>query len=227
MITAFLPCRLGSQRVPDKNTKDFAGVEGGLTSIKLKQLLDSKKIDVIVLSTNDTLVMEIAKRVSKEIIIDERPNELALSSTSTDELIEYIPKIIKEGHVLWTHTTSPFLTPEFYDSSIETYIDKVLKDDIHDSLMTVNKIHSFLWNKKGSFNYDRQKEKWPRTQTLEELFEINSGVFLNSIQNYRKFKDRIGMNPFLLYTKKVESFDIDWPEDFDLAEMIYEKLNLI
>ena len=34
MITAFLPCRKGSQRIPDKNVKPFAGIEGGLLKIK-------------------------------------------------------------------------------------------------------------------------------------------------------------------------------------------------
>jgi CMP-N-acetylneuraminic acid synthetase len=35
MFTIFLPCRSGSERVPEKNTKPFAEVEGGLLTIKL------------------------------------------------------------------------------------------------------------------------------------------------------------------------------------------------
>lgn len=223
MITAFLPCRLGSQRVPLKNTKDFAGVKGGLILIKLRQLLNSKRIDKIVLSTDDPKVMEIGYKISDEIIIDERPKELALSSTSTDDVIKYVPKIIKEGHVLWTHTTSPFLTSNVYDNAIDMYLENL---ENFDSLMTVNKIQSFLWDNKGSYNYDRNKEKWPRTQTIEELFEVNSGIFLNSINNYNKFEDRIGEKPFLMETEGYESFDIDWPEDFEFAEMIYRKINI-
>jgi len=101
-----------------------------------------------------------------------------------------------------------------------------LDSENFDSLMTVNKIHSFLWDSKGSYNYDREKEKWPRTQTIEELFEINSGIFINSIKNYNKFDDRIGEKPFLMNTKGFESFDIDWPDDFKLAEIIYKGLNI-
>lgn len=29
-VHVFLPCRKGSERIPNKNTKDFAGVKGGL-----------------------------------------------------------------------------------------------------------------------------------------------------------------------------------------------------
>ena len=79
-------------------------------------------------------------------------------------------------------------------------------------------------NENGSFNYNRKDEKWPRTQTLKELFEINSGMFISSINNYQKFEDRIGKNPFLMSSKGYTSFDIDWPEDFELGEMIYRKL---
>lgn len=224
MITVFLPCRAGSERIPEKNTKTFADVNGGLLTIKLHQLLKVDSIDNIVLSSNDLNVIKIARQVSNRIIIDERPEHLALSSTSTDDLVKYVPQIIKEGHVIWTHTTSPFLDHFIYSKAIKLYLDN-LNNELNDSLMTVNRIQTFLWDHKKSFNYDRKLEKWPRTQTLKELFEINSGMFINSIDNYKKFDDRIGEEPFLMNTKGYTSFDIDWPEDFLLGEMIYRRLN--
>lgn len=220
MITAFVPCRAGSQRIPKKNTKVFAGVQGGLVEIKLKQLLNVSLIDKIILSTNDPEVIAIAKGIDKRIIIDERPEHLATSETSTDDLINYVPSIITQGHVLWTHVTSPFLSSEVYQTAIETYLEDINLGS-HDSLMTVNKIQTFLWDENGSINYDRKKEKWPRTQTLKEIYEVNSGMFLNSIKNYIRFKDRIGDSPILYKTEGYFSFDIDWPEDFKLAESIY------
>lgn len=69
-----------------------------------------------------------------------------------------------------------------------------------------------------------KKEKWPRTQTLPELYEVNSGVFINSLDNYLNFKDRIGKKPFLYRTEGLSSFDIDWPEDFDMAENLYKNI---
>lgn len=220
MITAFIPCRAGSQRVPKKNTKVFAGVPGGLVEIKLRQILNVSLIDKIILSTNDPEVISIGKSIDKRIIIDERPEHLATSETSTDDLINYVSNVITEGHVLWTHVTSPFLSPQVYELAIEKYLEAISLGQ-HDSLMTVNKIQTFLWDEKGGINYDRKKEKWPRTQTLKKIFEINSGIFLNSVENYIKFKDRIGKSPVLYKTEGYASFDIDWPEDFKLAELIY------
>lgn len=221
MVSVFLPCRAGSQRVPDKNTKHFAGIKGGLLKLKLKQLLDVHLIDKIILSTNDPNVIDIAVGLDKRIILDIRPEELANSNTRTDDLINYVPEIIKEGHVLWTHVTSPFLDTNIYNEAIEHYLQSIYLG-VNDSLMSVNKIQTFLWDKNGSVNYNRNEEKWPRTQTLPEWYEINSGIFISSIDNYKKYNDRVGIKPILFQIQGFASFDIDWPEDFKFAETIYK-----
>lgn len=219
-MTIFLPCRSGSQRIPQKNTKIFAGIEGGLLRVKLNTLLQVSSIDTILVSTNDLEVMAVAKSFkNKKIVIDVRPEHLATSSTSTDDLVKYVPTIIKDKHILWTHVTSPFISVSTFEKAIEQYF----KIDDYDSLMTVNKIQTFLWDKEKPINYDRSVEKWPRTQTLPELFEINSGFFINSRENYLKYQDRIGIKPYLYVTEGNESVDVDWPEDFKLAEMIYKQ----
>ncbi|MFV0565526.1 MAG: cytidylyltransferase domain-containing protein [Flavobacteriaceae bacterium] len=217
-MTVFLPCRAGSQRIPRKNTKIFAGVEGGLLKIKLNTLLRVSNIDHIVVSTNDIEVIEIVKSFcSDKIVVDIRPEHLATSNTSTDDLIKYVPNIIHDEYILWTHVTSPFITHH----TLEKAIEKFKKADTFDSLMSVNKIQTFLWGEKGPINYDRSVEKWPRTQTLPIIYEVNSGFFINNRQNYIKYGDRIGKYPFLFVTEGYEGVDIDWPEDFQLAEMIY------
>ena len=220
-ITVFLPCRKGSQRIPSKNIKTFAGVEGGLLRIKLKQLSDLKSITNIILSTNDEEVIKIASEIEIEnLIIDRRRDELCLSSTSTDDLIKYIPEIIPSGHVLWTHVTSPFINEKRYAEIIEEYKISLLQE--YDSLMTVLPLQGFIWDSNKPISYNRNIEKWPRTQTIASMFEIDSGVFLNSVDNYLKLNDRIGLHPKMFTTSKIESFDIDWPEDFEIAEIIYK-----
>lgn len=223
-ISVFLPCRAGSERVPHKNTRTFAGIEGGLLKIKLQQLIACNTIDTIVLSTNDEEVIQLAETLSSDKIkIDRRPEHLATSSTSTDDLVKYVPTIISEGAVLWTHVTSPFIDGKIYEEAINVYKDALSKVE-NDSLMSVTALRTFIWNKEGAVNYDRNKEKWPRTQTIEPLYEINSGIFLADIDIYRNLQDRIGQKPFLFENNDIDSFDIDWEEDFFIAEAIYNKL---
>lgn len=218
-IHAFLPCRKGSERVPRKNIKPFAGIENGLIEVKIQQLLDCDAIDEVVLSTNDEEILSFASSIkNKKLHIHKRIDSLCSSSTSTDELVLHAVDLIPDGDILWTHVTSPFINAMTYSDIIANY-KKCLKNG-YDSLMTTTLLHSFLWSENSPINYDRNIEKWPRTQTITPVHEINSGVFLNSASNYRKFNDRIGEKPFLHSMNKITAHDIDWPEDFFIAESI-------
>ena len=218
-VKCFLPCRKGSERVPKKNIKPFAGFSAGLLEIKLKQLLKSNLIEEIVLSSNDNEILDFAYSLNNERLrLHCREDKLCTSLTSTDELVRHAVDLIPNGHILWTHVTSPFLSSELYDSLIVKYFSAI--DDGFDSLMTTSLIHGFLWNYDGPINYDRRQEKWPRTQTILPLHEINSAAFISSADNYRKFDDRIGVKPLLYPLDKITSFDIDWPDDFRLAECV-------
>lgn len=219
-VTAFLPCRSGSQRVINKNTRPFAGNSNGLIGIKLDQLLQSELIEKVVLSTDDDKVKEIGRSFNNgKIIIDDRPAALAMSSTSTDEVIEYVAGIIDNKHILWTHVTSPFVGTEIYNNAIQLYFEKKHE---YDSLMSVTPLKKFAWFKGSPVNYNREIEKWPRTQTLEPIMEVNSAMFIAHSDIYKKHNDRIGLKPNLFEMSVEESFDIDWEIDFKIAEMIWE-----
>ncbi len=220
MLTVFLPCRKGSQRIPDKNVRNFAGVNGGLLAIKINQLIRVSSIDKIVVSSNDERVLDyVSQLTDSRIITDERPEKLGNSNTTTDELIQYVPGIICSGHILWTHVTSPFVNESDYQKAINIYFD-CLKDGF-DSLMTVQKLQGFIWNDNSPVSYERTELKWPMTQNIRPLYEVDSGIFISHANNYQKLGDRIGLNPFLLVQDKLKSIDIDWPEDYEFAEKIW------
>ncbi|MDS3859248.1 acylneuraminate cytidylyltransferase family protein [Thermosynechococcaceae cyanobacterium BACA0444] len=221
-VTCFLPCRQGSERIKNKNIKPFAGFNHGLIEIKINQLANVDLIDTIVLSTNDNTIIEFAKTLSLEkLVIDKRDDSLCASQTRTDDLIHYVSKIIDQGHILWTHVTSPFLTSKSYVEIIKLYFKSL--DEGYDSLMTTTELRSFIWNQNGPVNYDRVIEKWPRTQTITPLHEVNSGAFLCDAYIYKNYNDRIGENPFLYTLDKIQGFDIDWDEDFIIAESLLDK----
>lgn len=221
----FLPCRKGSERVPHKNTRIFAGVEGGLLGIKLNELSKAQLIDEIIVSSNDDEVLRIAASLQRDKISTiRRDDSLCSSQTSTDQLIKYVAELIKDGTIMWTHVTSPFLKAETYDDMLRTYYEHY---PTYDSLMAVNPIRTFLWNNKQPVNYQRNQEKWPRTQTIDPLFEVNSGAFIADASIYHEFNDRVGKHVYMYETSKLESMDIDWQEDFDLAEKLYKMINIL
>ena len=218
-LVAFLPCRKGSQRIRDKNIKKICNYEMGLVEIKLNQLLKVEKIKNIFLSTDDLKKINFAKRLNKKkIILDVRPDFLCSNKTSTDQLIRYVGEKFNNVNILWTHVTSPFINSEFYDKFIDKYFETL--NITNDSLMSVTKVQKFIWNDKGPVSYSLNPEKWPRTQTIKPLFEINSGVFIAHSDLYKKFHNRIGLSPFLYEIDHLTAFDIDWEEDWIIAENI-------
>lgn len=225
-LIAFLPCRSGSERIPKKNTKKFYKYDFGLFENKIKQLINSKLIDRIIVSTDDVEIIDYIKKNPLHDSLECHPREKNLSSstTTTDELISYAGLLIKSLYpncnVLWTHVTSPFINSDIYDSAIKQYLE--MDKNKNDSLMSVTPLKNFIWNKEGPLNYDRKKIKWPLTQSLEKVYEINSGIFISSIESYILNNDRIGKSPCLYELDKISGFDIDWEEDFQLAELYAE-----
>jgi CMP-N-acetylneuraminic acid synthetase len=222
IINAFLPCKKKSSRVKNKNKRKFANIDFGLVKIKLKQLLRAKLINKIYLSTNDQQIINFAKNLrSKKIIIHKRVDKLlSQDGTITQKLITHAMEIIPDGHILWTHVTSPFVGPKIYDQAIKKY-QNVLKKE-YDSLMTVTKVKGFIWDDTKPINYNYKKTKWPRTQDIKPLNKINSAIFLNSRDNYFKFKNRLGNKPFMFELIKYYGLDIDDAEDFYLAEFLFK-----
>lgn len=227
-ISFFLPTRKGSERVLNKNTRPFAGIEGGLLRLKLEQLISVDRVNSIIVSTNDESTIEVAKSLKNDKIkIILRPEELCLSSTVIEDFIDYVPSIVQAEHIFWVHATAPFADVNVLNAALDCYELEVIDKQKYDSLLSVTKIQQFLWSKEDNkcINCDRSIVKWPRTQDLSPLYEINHAFYINSRENYLKFHDRIGNKPCLYELDKIHSFDIDWNDDFALAEMIYNNLN--
>lgn len=223
-IVFFLPTRKGSLRVKNKNTRPFAGIDGGLMENKIRQLVETMKLDEIILSTNDEICMEIANKYTSDsrLRIIERPNELCLDTTNLQDLISYVPTITDANHILWGHVTTPICDAKEYDKAIDLYFSKLIEG--YDSLVSVIEFKNFLMNNAGKLVNNTTSIPWPRTQDLEALFEINHAIFIAKREIYIEYKNRIGLKPLLYFMDKLKSLDVDWEEDFIIAEVIYKSL---
>ncbi len=223
-IAFFLPTRKGSERVKSKNTRPFAGIEGGLVENKIKQLLATKHIDEILFSSNDEMCIAIAEKYASDsrLRIIPRPNELCLSTTNLQDLICYVPTITNADHILWGHVTTPLVEAKVYDTAIEQYLSKITKG--YDSLVSVKELKNFLLNQEGKLVNNTTDIPWPRTQDLEPLYEINHAIFLAKRSVYTEQKNRIGQKPLLYIMDEIHSKEIDWEEDFKIEEIMYKTL---
>lgn len=222
-IIAVVPCRAGSERVRNKNTRSFAEISGGLLELKLSQLAGVEELEEIIVSTNDPVVAEYARGFSTEqdarVTVIDRPDELGRSSTAMSEFIQYLGALREQGTMLMTHVTHPFMTAAVFRELIEAWGEAQRKG--HDSLLTVTKLHTFLWDaQRRPFNYDDAEEKWPRSQDIPPLFEINHAAYLIPFSRVLETGDRVGESPWMYEMSGETVMDIDWEDQFTLLQDI-------
>ena len=129
-LTAVIPVRQGSQRVKNKNFREFAG----------KSLLEHK-IDVvknlpvneIIINTDSEYAIELAKK--NGIKYHKREPYYASSECTNSEYHEYLAKATDSENIIITQVTAPLVT-------LSTFIEAIAifnKVDCN-SLMSIKKI---------------------------------------------------------------------------------------
>ena len=221
-VTALIPCRAGSERIPHKNTRPFAN--SSLIQIKLEQLSLAPSIKKVVVSTDDPMVVDACKEFDgPNVELHKRNPKFADNKTTTDELCRYFAEAINFEHLLWTHVTSPFVTSRVYEDAIEKYFKGLEKGK--DSLIGVKRTQEFVWRSDlTAVNYDIPSQgMWPRTQSIDPLYIVNSAIFLAPQAVMKKHQNRIGAAPIIFEMSELSSFDIDWESDFQTAEIIWAR----
>lgn len=222
-MIGFIPCRAGSERVKHKNTRPFAGYENGLLELKLRQMQKVTGLDQIIVSSNDPLVLDYAARFAAEedarVTPLPRPEEWGNSATSMGAFIaDYIAHLSEDGDIFWTHVTHPFATAAVYQRALDAY--HRVRAEGYDSLISATKLQKFLWRDGKPFNYDNTVERWPRSQDIAPVYEINHAIYAMPFALMRETRDRIGHKPYFFEMEEAESMDIDWEEQFLLMDEI-------
>ena len=221
-VTALIPCRAGSERVPNKNTRPFAN--SSLIQIKLEQLSLVPSIGKVIVSTDDPVVVAACEEFGgSKVEIHERDPELARSETTTDELSSYFANTLDFETLLWTHVTSPFVTKHVFEDAIDKYFAGL--ETGNDSLIGVRRTQEFVWRTDlTAVNYDIETQgMWPRTQSIDPLYIINSAIFIASRDVMQKHQNRTGNSPMIYEMSELDSFDVDWESDFKTAELIWSR----
>ena len=222
-IVALLPMKGNSERVPNKNLKDFAGKP--LYHRAMDALLGSKYIEKVVVNTDSEIIKkDLMDHYSENVIIVDRPDEIIGDMVSMNKIIGHDVNEVPADFYLQTHSTNPLLK----SSSIELAIEKMFelsKDNEFDSIFSVTKLQTRLYKSSGEpFNHN--PEELLRTQDLDPLYEENSNFYIFTKESFvASGGKRIGFAPYMFEIDKIEAVDIDEPQDFVIAEALYKLLS--
>ena len=213
-FAALLPMKGHSERVKDKNIRDFNGRP--LFWHILNTLMQCDYISGVHIDTDSRAIADMARGFFPDVHIIERPKELCGDMVSMNAVIKHDIEIVGGEYFIQTHTTNPLVRPESLQEGCRRFLEK---RDKFDSLFSVNRIQTRLYDAAGkAVNHD--PGKLIRTQDLPPLYEENSNFYIFSRTSFLKNDTRIGMCPQMMELARFEASDIDEESDFMLAEQI-------
>ena len=127
MITALIPARAGSKRIPDKNVKELNGVPLVAHSIISAAALKQQGIiNRIVVSSNDERVATITNNYDAEYL--SRPDEICNDSTGDYPVIHHaVTKLDLTGLIIYLRPTTPYRVLFHIEEAIKL-IEKIGED---------------------------------------------------------------------------------------------------
>ena len=219
-VTALVPMKGRSERVPAKNMRNLGGKP--LFFHILESLSNAKLVREIIVDTDSPQIKLLINQNFPQVIILPRPRHLLGDKVSMDPIIEYDIKHIKTKHFLQTHATNPFLKSTTIDNAIRAYFEVLAKG--YDSVMAVTRYQARFYNHlKQPINHN--PAIMLPSQDMLPLYEDNSNFYIISTETFAKYKNRVGKNPYFIELPKLECVDIDEEQDFYLAEALFDFLN--
>lgn len=209
-VVAVVPIKLNNKRLPQKNTKSFTNGAPLCTYI-FSTLKKVDKIEEIYVYCSNP---DITKFLPEGVKYLKRSESLDQDSTSMTKVLNCFAQVVDADIYVMTHTTAPFIS----EKSISKGLDAVLSGE-YDSSFAAKKLQDFLWKDGKPFNY--ALDNIPRTQDLDTMYEETSGFYVYEKSVMTEKHRRIGDNPFIVEVGEIESVDIDEPEDFMIADAIY------
>lgn len=207
---AFVPIKLNSQRVKNKNILPLGGHP--LCWHIFNALLHAQGIDEVYCYCSDEAVRQY---IPAEVTFLKRDPMLDGQLVKGFDIYErFIADVDADVYIL-CHATSPFLKSETITRGV-----RAVKEEGFDSAFSAKRIQTFAWYQGKPINYDINDV--PRTQELEPIYVETSAFFMFQKNVFTEHRRRIGFRPFICETDDIESVDIDEPADYEFAVRLAE-----
>lgn len=222
-VLAITPARGGSKGVPRKNIKPMAGKP--LLQYTVEAVRACPLIDRYIVNTEDAEIRAVAESLGVEA--QDRPEDFWHDNTfqEVDRLLIWAVKDLEQKGagidiVVLLYPTAP-LRPS---RAITESVDLILNQG-YDSALTLYEDRSYIWERvdQGStvrpVNYDpkkrgpNQKEGWNQWKENKAVYAMKRDLLMDT-------GCRLGGRIGFVEMDRLESIDIDRPEDFALAEQI-------
>tara|TARA_B100000674_G_C37869184_1_gene928609 strand:+ start:383 stop:1090 length:708 start_codon:yes stop_codon:yes gene_type:complete len=220
-LIVIIQARTGSSRTPRKMVNDFCGTT--LTDIGIQKILNSKIIPKknFYLTVGDDELIDIGNKYGVNIF--KRSEKSVKENSDVKVIYEWHDKL---DYKYWIkiNACQPLLRTE----TIDRFVEEFLNSD-SEGMFSVLKKKNYYWNKDGEMI-----TPWPEgltimnTGVVEHTYEACHSLFAGSKQQLingvwtGSFQTKSDPELFEI-TSEVEISDIDYPWEFKLCEILYQK----
>ena len=216
-ITALVPMRHHSERVPGKNYRDLAGKP--LFHYILETLSRVPEVDQIVVDTDSPVILDQLQAFFPDVTALERPAHLRAGEVPMNDVLLNTTAQLESEWFLQTHSTNPLLRPETVSAAIRKMLASIPE---HDSLFSVTRRQVRFW-KPGAVPLNHDPAVLLRTQDLPPVFEENSCLYIFRRETLAERGNRLGARPLMFEIEALEAMDIDEEHDFRLVELLIQR----
>lgn len=227
MNIAIIPARGGSKRIPRKNIKEFCGHP--MLAYPIKAALESGVIDKVIVSTEDEEIAAVACKYGAEVPFY-RPAALADDHTGTSPVVrDALQRLLQLGwdirHCACIYATTPLLSSalikQAYEQLCETSADYIFTA----ARFSFPIQRALLQTKTGGVIPFDPASIVKRSQDLPPAFHDAGQLYWGSSTTW------LDLNKFI-FSEKSQMLvlpqhlvqDIDTPEDWNHAELLYRML---
>ena len=221
--TAFIPARGGSKEIPNKNIKEFA--RKPLIVHTIKYALESKLVNEVVVSTDDSNISKIAIATGAAVI--KRPSELSTDTSTTESAIKHYLNLsdTKPDIIVLLQATSPLRPKGSLDDALHHF-----QQGGYDSLLSICPTHRFYWRIKDDDTAYAEYDYFNRPQRqdlrpIDRRYIENGSLYIFTRKHFETTENRLGGEIGYVEWPVEYSLEIDSLLDFKFVEQIYNDLN--
>lgn len=217
-ITALVPMRHHSQRVPGKNYRPLNGKP--LYEHIISTLMNCPGISKIVVDTDSEPIMAGLRQNFPDVYIIERPQNLCADECSMNEILAYDTTQVQTDFYLQTHSTNPLLSAATITKAIDIFLKYYPS---YDSLFGVTRLQNRLWDQLTQ-PINHNPAILLQTQDLPPVYQENSCIYIFTREILLERRNRLGERPYMFEINAQEAWDIDNELDFLVTEYLIENL---
>ncbi len=217
---AVIPARGGSQGVKRKNIRSLGGRP--LLAWTIDQAKEVSALDVVVVSTDDPAIKQVAEATGTRVI--DRPAELATATASTESaLLHALDALALLGEPAFDYVgvlepTSPFRRPQSILACMQRIVER---NGV--SLMTVRETRNVYGRLQDGYFRPLITGQPRRRQDREPIYVESSTIYFGRVDWLRRTGSLVADDWLAVVVDEREGFDINSVEDFRVAEALLDQ----